>query len=130
VSRVRWREAPRPKSAGPSGSGRGAWAGAGQAEGVKARGPRGVGWPRALRERARDAGVAGPWAHAAAQECEQDAGGGGWGWEAKVRGLGWPSGPGRGERVTIGENEGERILGFFFYVPLLFFVYFSSSLYI
>jgi hypothetical protein len=130
VSRVRWREAPRPKSAGPSGSGRGAWAGAGQAEGVKARGPRGVGWPRALRERARDAGVAGPWAHAAAQECELDAGGGGWGWEAKVRGLGWPSGPGRGERVTIGENEGERILGFFFYVPLLFFVYFSSSLYI
>jgi hypothetical protein len=79
VSRVRWREAPRPKSAGPSGSGRGAWAGAGQAEGVKARGPRGVGWPRALRERARDAGVAGPWAHAAAQECEQDAGGGGLG---------------------------------------------------
>jgi hypothetical protein len=33
-----------------------------------------------------------------------------------------------GERATIGENEGERILGFFFYVPLLFFVHFSSSL--
>jgi hypothetical protein len=48
--------------------------------------------------------------------------------EAKAHGPGWPSGPGRGERATIGENEGERIMGFFFYVPLLFFVYFSSSL--
>jgi hypothetical protein len=63
----------------------------------------------------------------AAQECEQDAGGGGGG-GAKACGPEWSSGPGRGERVTIGENEGERILGLFFYVPLLFFVYFSSSL--
>jgi hypothetical protein len=56
---VRWRVAPRPKSAGPNGSGRGAWAGAGQAEGMKARGPRGVGRPRELREQARDAGELG-----------------------------------------------------------------------
>jgi hypothetical protein len=56
ASRVRWRVATRPKSAGPNGSGRGAWANAGQAEGMKARGPRGVGRPRELRERARDAG--------------------------------------------------------------------------
>jgi hypothetical protein len=56
---VRWRVAPRPKSARPNGSGRGAWASAGQAEGMKARGPRGVGRPRALWERARDAGELG-----------------------------------------------------------------------
>jgi hypothetical protein len=37
---VCWRGAPQPKPAGPNGSGRGAWAGAGQAEGVKACGPR------------------------------------------------------------------------------------------
>jgi hypothetical protein len=98
---------------------------------VKARGPRGVGRPRALRERARDEGQLGRGRTQRPRSASKmRGGGGGWGWEAKLRGLGWPSGPGRGERVTIGENEGERILGFFFYVPHFFFVYFSSSLYI
>jgi hypothetical protein len=67
----------------------------------------------------------GNWAVDACSDPGVRAGRGG---EAKARGPGWPSGPGRGERATIGENEGERILGLFFYVPLLFFVYFSSSL--
>jgi hypothetical protein len=61
-------------------------------------------------------GPAGPWARAAAQEREQGAGG-------RRRRVGQG-----GRAAQEGRNEGERILGFFFYVPLLFFVHFSSSL--
>jgi hypothetical protein len=63
-------------------------------------------------------GPAGPWARAAAQEREQGAVGG------RRRRVGQG-----GRAAQEGRNEGERILGFFFYVPLLFFVHFSSSLF-
>jgi hypothetical protein len=68
-------------------------------------------------------GAAGSLARAAAREREQDAGG-----RRRRVGRGGRAAQEGGERATIGENEGERILGFFFYVPLLFFVHFSSSL--
>jgi hypothetical protein len=73
-----------------------------------------VGRPRALRERARDAGQLGRGRAQRPRSASRMRGEGEGAW------AGVAERPKKGERATIGENEGERSLGFFSFMSLFF----------